>query len=58
MLKNWQTSILGLIMGAVQLHQGGMGWGNAALAAAMAAFGLMAKDASTTGIGATATKAK
>ena len=49
-LKNWQTSILGLVMAAIQLHQGGMGWGNAAVAALMAALGLAAKDGNKTGL--------
>ena len=49
-LKNWQTSILGLVMAAVQLHQGGMTWGSAALAALMAALGLAAKDGNKTGL--------
>ena len=49
-LKNWQTSILGLVMAAVQLHQGGMTWGSAVLAALMAALGLAAKDGNKTGL--------
>ena len=49
-LKNWNTSILGLVMAAVQLHQGGMTWGSAALAALMAALGLAAKDGNKTGL--------
>lgn len=48
-LKNWQTSLLGLVMAAAQLHQGGMSWGNAAIAALMALFGFAAKDTRVTG---------
>jgi len=49
MFKNWQTTILGIVMAAAQLHQGGLTWGNAAIAALMAAFGLVAKDHNVTG---------
>lgn len=49
LLKNWQTSLIGLVMAAFQMHQGGMSWGNAVLAALMALFGLAAKDSNVTG---------
>ena len=49
-LKNWQTSLIGCVMAAIQLHQGGMNWGNAAVAAFMAALGLAAKDGNKTGL--------
>ena len=49
-LKNWQTSLIGCVMAAIQLHQGGMNWGSAALAALMAALGLAAKDGNKTGL--------
>jgi hypothetical protein len=48
-LRNWQTSLIGCVMAAVQLHQGGMSWQNAAIAALMAALGLAAKDSNVTG---------
>lgn len=44
---NWQTTLIGVVMGAIQLHQGGMNWGNALQAALLAALGLAAKDAGT-----------
>ena len=50
LLKNWQTSLIGIVMAAIQLHQGGMGWGNALIAALMAALGLAAKDGNRTGL--------
>ena len=50
--RNWQTSVIGLAIGAYQLHQGGMTWGNALMAGLMAAFGLAAKDHNVTGTGA------
>jgi len=37
-------------MAAVQLHQGGMNWGNAAVAAFMMALGMVAKDSDKTGL--------
>lgn len=46
---NWQTTLIGIVMGAIQLHQGGMTWGNAAIAALMAALGIVAKDHNVTG---------
>ena len=49
-LRNWQTSLIGAVMAAIQLHQGGMSWGNAAIAALMAALGLAAKDGNKTGL--------
>ena len=48
-LRNWQTSLIGCVMAAVQLHQGGMTWPNAAIAALMAALGLVAKDSGVSG---------
>ena len=52
LIGNWKTSLLGLIMAAVTMHQGGMTWHAALMAAAMAALGIAAKD-STTGSQAT-----
>jgi hypothetical protein len=49
MFKNWQTSLIGIVMAAVQLHQGGMTWGNAIIAGLMAALGFAAKDHNVTG---------
>jgi hypothetical protein len=49
-LRNWQTSLIGCVMAAIQLHQGGMNWGSALLAALMAALGLAAKDGNKTGL--------
>lgn len=46
LLGNWKTSLAGIIVAAIQLHQGGMSWTNALLAAAMAALGFAAKDGS------------
>ncbi len=48
-IRNWQTSLIGIVMAAMQLHQGGMGWGNALIAAAMAALGFAAKDSNKAG---------
>ena len=48
-LANWKTSLIGLVMAAVQLHQGGMNWKSAVVAALMAALGLAAKDSNVTG---------
>ena len=48
-LANWKTSLIGVVMAAIQLHQGGMSWQNAALAALMAALGFAAKDLNVTG---------
>jgi hypothetical protein len=48
-LVSWKTSLIGLVMGAFQLHQGGMNWKSAAMAALMAALGLAAKDGQVTG---------
>jgi len=48
-LRNWQTSLIGLVMGAYQLHQGGMTWANAVTAGLMAAFGMAAKDSTVSG---------
>ena len=48
-LANWKTSLIGVVMGAIQLHQGGLSWQNAAFAALMAALGLAAKDSNVTG---------
>ena len=47
--KNFLTTIIGLVAAAAQLHQGGLGWGNALIAAALAALGLAAKDFNVTG---------
>jgi len=46
---NWHTTIIGVLAGALQLHQGGMTWGNAFQAALLAALGLVAKDRQVTG---------
>ena len=48
-LRSWQTSLVGLVMGAFQLHQGGMTWGNAVTAALFALLGLTAKDSTVSG---------
>ena len=47
-LVNWKTSLIGLVMGAVQLHQGGLNWKSAVMAALMAALGVAAKDSNVT----------
>ena len=44
---NWQTTLIGVALGALQLHQGGLSWGSALQAALWAALGIAAKDAST-----------
>lgn len=44
---NWQTTLIGVVMGAIQLHNGGLTWANALQAALLAALGLAAKDAGT-----------
>jgi hypothetical protein len=49
MFKNWKTSLAGIAMAAIQMHQGGMTWGNAVIAALMALMGLAAKDHDMTG---------
>jgi hypothetical protein len=49
-IRNWKTSSIGAGMAAVQLHQGGMNWGNAAVAAFMMALGMVAKDSDKTGL--------
>lgn len=56
MFKNWQTTLIGVVMGAAQMHQGGMTWGNAAIAALMAGLGFAAKDAGVTGVGSSASR--
>ena len=48
-ITNWKTSLIGVVMAAVQLHQGGMGWRNALVAALFASLGLVAKDSNVTG---------
>ena len=48
-LTNWKTSLIGVVMAAVQFHQGGMTWHNALVAALFAALGLVAKDSNVTG---------
>ena len=48
-LISWKTSLIGVVMAALQLHQGGMGWKSAIMAALMAALGLAAKDSNVTG---------
>ena len=47
LLGNWKTSVAGIVLGAFQLHQGGMTWQNALMAALMATLGFVAKDGST-----------
>jgi hypothetical protein len=49
MMKNWQTTLLGLAAAIINLHQGGMSWENAALSAVLALFGFVAKDRAVTG---------
>ena len=48
-LVNWKTSLIGLVMAAVQMHQGGLNWKSAVMAALMAALGVAAKDSNVTG---------
>jgi hypothetical protein len=48
-LVNWKTSLIGIVMAAVQLHQGGMNWKSALMAALMAGLGIAAKDSNVTG---------
>jgi hypothetical protein len=48
-LVSWKTSLIGVVMAALQLHQGGMNWKSAAMAALMAGLGLAAKDGNVTG---------
>ena len=47
LIGNWKTSIVGIVMAALQLHQGGMTWQSALMAALMAALGFAAKDSTT-----------
>jgi hydrogenase-4 membrane subunit HyfE len=47
LIGNWKTSLLGIVMAALQLHQGGMSWQSALMAALMAALGFAAKDSTT-----------
>jgi len=49
MFKNWQTTLLGCLAAAAQLHQGGLTWGNAIASALLAALGFAAKDRNVTG---------
>ena len=47
LVGNWRTSLVGVVMAAVQLHQGGMNWRNALMAALFATLGFAAKDSTT-----------
>lgn len=42
---NWQTTLIGIALGALQLHQGGMSLGSALKATLFAMLGGLAKDA-------------
>lgn len=43
-MKNWKTTLLGLLAGFLQLYSGGMTAKAAAAGAALAALGIVAKD--------------
>jgi hypothetical protein len=47
LLGNWVTTLLGIIAGAINLYVGGMTPKNALLSAALAALGVVGKDAMT-----------
>jgi hypothetical protein len=64
-MKNWKTTVVGIIAGmtggtAVGWTDatGNVNWWSVALAIITSLFGLFTKDADTTGIGASATKAQ
>jgi hypothetical protein len=48
-MKNWKTTVAGFVAGFLQLYAGGMNLKSAAIATALAALGLLAKDRNVTG---------
>lgn len=47
MLKNWKTTLAGVIAAAAQVTVNGVGWKQLLVAVAMAAVGALAKDHSS-----------
>jgi hypothetical protein len=48
-MKNWMTSLFGILAGAAGLFANGLGWKQVLVALATAALGLVAKDSNVTG---------
>lgn len=48
-LTNWKTTLLGIIVAALNLVVNGVNWKQALISATLAALGLAAKDANVTG---------
>lgn len=48
-MKNWKTTVLGLVAGFLNLYASGMNPKAAAVSVALAAFGMVAKDSNVTG---------
>ena len=48
-MKNWRTTVAGLVAAFLQLYAGGMNLKSAAAAAGLAALGAFAKDHNVTG---------
>lgn len=48
-MRNWKTTVIGVIAAALQMYAGGMNLKSAAMAAGLAALGAVAKDHDVSG---------
>jgi hypothetical protein len=47
--KSWKTTLMGLLVGALQAKAGGMTWGSIGIGVGTAVLGGLAKDADVSG---------
>lgn len=48
-MKNWKTTLIGIVGGALNLFASGVNWKSVAMSAALAALGAVSKDSNVTG---------